>query len=312
MLPTAIVHCYDKNGAIVKLRALVDQCSQASVITEKGVQLLHATKKQLQIPIKAVGDIITATAHHYIDLKFNASNGKSANRVVAAEALVLKKISQKQPNAFIQKDDRWTHLQKLQLADTEYNIPSDIDLLLGGNVYGEIVLHGLYKSRRDSPIATKTRLGWILSGKIQQSGQEASIFTIQVNEHESDESINQQLQQFWEIEELQETNSANPAECQANHTDHLETVNEYEQFYKQTTIRDEDGRYQVRLPFINQSPNIGKSRNIAIAQLFNLERKFRQDPELKKQYVANIREYFENNQIEQVFSREVDHKKNYK
>lgn len=294
LLPTAIVHCYDKNGAIVKLRALIDQCSQASLITENGAQLLQASKKQLDVPITAVGDVITATTRHFINLNFNAKNSK-----VETEALVLKKISRKQPAEFLQKDDRWTHLQQLNLADPEYFVPSDIDLLLGGDVWDDIVLTGLYRSRKGSPVATNTRLGWILNGKVPQSNQETSIFTLQVNENEPNESIDQHLQKFWEIEEVQPIQSE-PAEA----------VNKCEQFYNKTTSRDETGRYQVRLPFINQFPTIGKSRNIAIAQLFNLERKFRQDPGLKKQYAANIHEYFEENHIEQVVSRENDHKVN--
>lgn len=304
LLPTAMVQCFDKNGAIVKLRALVDQCSQATVISENGAQKLHATKKPLTMPVTAVGDVITATTRHYIDLKFTTNEAKRAPEVIKTGAIVLKKVSRKQPNEFIEKDESWTHLNKLQLADPNYHIPSDIDLLLGGDVWDEIIKHGLYKSRRGSPIATNTRLGWILNGKLKQNQQRASIFTIQipptiaqVSENEPDEAINQQLQQFWEVEEVNES-IPTPSE----------EMNEYEEFYKQTTTRNEDGRYQVRLPFINQFPNIGRSRNIAIAQLFNLERKFRQDPELKKLYVANIREYFESNHIERVFTKEHQHR----
>lgn len=97
LLPTAIVHCYDKDGAIVKLRALIDQCAQASLITENGAQLLHASKRQLDVPITAVGDAVTATTRHYINLIFNAEN-----TTIATEALILKKISRKQPTTFIQ------------------------------------------------------------------------------------------------------------------------------------------------------------------------------------------------------------------
>lgn len=193
LLPTAIVHCYDKNGAIVKLRALVDQCAQASLITENGAQLLHAKKKQLDEAITAVGDVVTATTRHYINLKFNA-----ANSTVATEALVLTKISRKQPTECIQKDDRWTHLQKLNLADPNYDVPSDIDLLLGGDIWDDIVLPGLYRSRKGSPVATNTRLGWILNGKVPQCNQKTSIFTLQVGENEPSEKISQHLQKFWD------------------------------------------------------------------------------------------------------------------
>lgn len=205
LLATAIVNCYDKNGAIVKLRALIDQCGQASLITERGAQLLHATKKHIQSPIKAVGDVVAARPRHYIDLNFGVKCGTSGSKKIPVEALVLNKISQRLPNTFIQNDSRWTHLQKLKLADPNYNIPGDIDLLLAGDVWDDIVLRGLYKSRKGSPVAQNTRLGWILNGKIHQQSQEISIFTIQIDENESNETINQQLQKFWEVEEVNST-----------------------------------------------------------------------------------------------------------
>lgn len=80
-------------------------------------------------------------------------------------------------------------------------------------------------------------------------------------------------------------------------------------FLSKTTTRDASGRYQVRLPFINEVPILGRSRSIEIEQLFNLERKFQRDPELKQQYIANIREYFKEKHIEQVFSTEDTQKK---
>lgn len=59
LLTTAIVKCYAKNGTTFLMRALIDQGSQATIITEHGAQLLKAERKRLSLPIKAVGDIVT-------------------------------------------------------------------------------------------------------------------------------------------------------------------------------------------------------------------------------------------------------------
>lgn len=53
---------------------------------------------------------------------------------------------------------------------------------------------------------------------------------------------------------------------------------------------------------------MGRSRNIAVAQLLSLERKFRRDPVPKQQYIENMREYFANNHITEVSTTEDQHR----
>lgn len=66
----------------------------------------------------------------------------------------------------INTNEKWYHLNKLPLADPKYNIPGDIDILLGGDVWDEIVMKGLRLSKNGSPVAQRTKLGWILNGII--------------------------------------------------------------------------------------------------------------------------------------------------
>lgn len=80
------------------------------------------------------------------------------------------------------------------------------------------------------------------------------------------------------------------------------------QFYDETVERESTGRYIDRLPFFTKIPTLGASRKIAIAQLLSMEKKFRSDPELKKQYLENLKEYFDNNYIEEVSTSENMHR----
>lgn len=65
---------------------------------------------------------------------------------------------QKSPRRMINTNENWYHLNKLPLADPKYNI------LLGGDVWDEIVMKGLRLSNNGSPVAQRTKLGWILNG----------------------------------------------------------------------------------------------------------------------------------------------------
>lgn len=64
----------------------------------------------------------------------------------------------------------------------------------------------------------------------------------------------------------------------------------------------------MKLPFKNGIPLLGQSRKIAIAQLLNMEKKFKKDPQLKQQYINNMREYFECGHITEVTTTEEQHR----
>ncbi|XP_055313219.1 uncharacterized protein LOC129574779 [Sitodiplosis mosellana] len=149
-------------------------------------------------------------------------------------------------------------------------------------------------SKNGAPVATRTSAGWILNGKTTQPGDsELACFVICREE----ESVDQQLKEFWQIEEINGEKSSLSEEERR-----CETV------YDETTIREQSGKYQVRLPFRNGKPILGRSRNIAVAQLFGVEKKFRADPQFKQQYIDNMREYFENGHIVEVNTTEDQHK----
>ncbi|XP_055543437.1 uncharacterized protein LOC129728988 [Wyeomyia smithii] len=63
-------------------------------------------------------------------------------------------------------------------------------------------------------------------------------------------------------------------------------------FYKHT-VRDDDGKFIVRLPFLDSSSLLGDSRQIAEKRLSHIERKLQRNPHLKLEYHAFLREYLE-------------------
>lgn len=76
------------------------------------------------------------------------------------------------------------------------------------------------------------------------------------------ESINQTLQLFFYVEEVPKTKKTCPANL------------ECEQIYQTTTARQADGRYIVHLPFIQNPSLFGKSRDLALHRLHQLENWF--------------------------------------
>ena len=80
------------------------------------------------------------------------------------EALVLPNISLELPLQQFAFDPRWKHLRGLNLADPDLGVPGRVDVLIGADVYCRTVLLGQWFSPSGSPMAIKTRFGWVLSG----------------------------------------------------------------------------------------------------------------------------------------------------
>uniref|UniRef100_A0ABD2WFG7 Peptidase aspartic putative domain-containing protein n=1 Tax=Trichogramma kaykai TaxID=54128 RepID=A0ABD2WFG7_9HYME len=145
------------------------------------------------------------------------------------KAYVLPTITKYRPPRV--ESRQWPHLKGLRLADPDFTKLGRIDLLLGTQIHARVVQEGLRVGNESMPIATNSRLGWILSGSTGGSDMVGSIVCLQTEGH-----LDDLLRSFWEVEEPPHAPllSAEDKMC--------------EEHYVSTTVRLSDGRYQVRLP----------------------------------------------------------------
>ncbi|XP_073950871.1 uncharacterized protein [Choristoneura fumiferana] len=194
--------------------------------------------------------------------------------------------------------ENWEHLKELQLADPTYNQPGHIDILLGVEVYNEVIQPGLVKGDSGSPIALKTHLGWILSGKVRVS-EGAKRLQPHVSLHLNVE-LNTMLRKFWELETGEiETDKLTAEEKRA------------EELYEKTTTRDRDGRYIVGLTLRNDPPVLPQnSREIALGRWKSTENRLMRRPELMKEYNRVLEEYVTLNHMEKIETQDDNETKN--
>lgn len=76
---------------------------------------------------------------------------------------------------------------------------------------------------------------------------------------------------------------------------HLRTKEEQlcENHFVTNTVRNENGRYIVKLPIKTESFELGNSRQTALRRFMQLEQRFERTPSLKENYVQFMREYLE-------------------
>ncbi|XP_047037588.1 uncharacterized protein LOC124642882 [Helicoverpa zea] len=289
LLCTAIVEIVNpENNISYRARALLDTGSQSSFITNKfKIKLGLQTQCSNPIRIAGIGNVQCDITER-CSLKLFSCIDKSFN--LEMMCLVVPQITSSLPT--LKVDVKSLGLPaNIILADPEFHCPSDIDMLLGADVFWEIVGTQQIGLGRHRPILQSSKLGWLVTGPIgigQSNLSHENSYINVLNCSIIKDDIHDSLQRFWEVEELPSNKISYTLEEQA-----------CENSFKQNTSRLPSGRFLVKMP-LKESPEeaLGDSYNIAKRRFFSLENKLDKNPNIKKQYVDFIKEYLDLGHLE--------------
>lgn len=272
LLATARVTIQDYMGRPQDVRALIDQGSEISLMSESLAQRLRLLRTNSAMSVAGIGGAPPGTTRGkmLLNLSFRVTG-----EVLSVEAYILQRLSSYQ-GPIIRSNPSWPHLRGLPLADPQYSSRDSIELLLGADVYAAILLDGLRKGCGDEPIAQKTVFGWILSGgrKTTSSGQHHSHQCITTHE------LNDLVQRFWEQDK-------EPSAAVALTPDEERC----EDIFARTHNRTLTGRYMVRLPFSGSPPFLPETHKPAERLLAAMERRCAQDAQFQEMYRSFMLEY---------------------
>lgn len=274
LLATARVRIADRYGNLQDARALIDQGSEATIITEKLAQRLRLPRQHTSVAVFGVGGQQTGVARGRISISVWPRVGKT---IVTTSALILPRLTG-YPASSDAPVSEWSHIRGLELADPDLSSPDSIDVLLGADVYSSILCDGLRKGSRLQPVAQKTIFGWILSGRIRTADKEG----ITTHQCTVGESLSALVRRFWEQEELPPSPTPLTGEEQ-----------ECEELFARTHTRTSEGRYVVRIPVRPTLPDLTETRVAAIRSLLRSERKFQRDEQfcnLYRQFMSTYEE----------------------
>lgn len=294
LLATAQVLVDSRNGCKYILRALLDQGSQASFVTEATVQLLNLTRKSVSGWVSGVGEEQTRIKHM---VSLTVKSRYNPQALVRVNAYVLRSLTTLLPNTNLDTPE-WSDITNLELADPGFTTPGRIDILLGAEIYGDILLDGLIKHPKSKLLAQNTILGWVISGRMSQEPTSARRHVTSLHVQHKEDDL---LKLFWEVENepnmIQKTQSEEERRC--------------EEFYEATTVRDESGRYVVRLPFKKEIPECqnGKLMKIAAKRFELLEKRLAKNNKLREEYHKVINEYIQLNHMVEVDCTDINNPK---
>lgn len=274
LLATATIKLKASDGKEYYAKALLDNGSQSSFMTHSLFKKLKGQSYRKNIDISGISQTLTRL-DMMTDIQIHSN---SDNKTFNVSCGILPKITCKLPQIGIERLSLPIP-NNIKLADLTFHTPSKIDLLLGSDIYYELLLPGFISLGEDMPCLQNTHLGWVLGGPVNIKhcfpiNTQIALFT------QSFET-NDILEKFWHLEEI-------PSKPHFNPDDQLA-----EKIFTNTLTILPNGRFQVNLPLKskNEHLKLGDSFTQASKRFYLLEKRFKVNPNLFLLYKEFIHEY---------------------
>lgn len=291
LLPTVIVKIKGKNGAFISARALMDTGSQISFITQK---LAHTIGCSLYESNQNILGVIDGThrVSKQTKITIHSSVNEYSKEIVCC---VVKNITCDLPqqNFDISKFNIPPHIK---LADKNFNKSGEIDILLGCDIFFQVLQRESLPVTPLGPYLINTALGYVVAGSLPVSagkvhatnlcvhvkGNKVNTFPLNIKEQDPQlHEINENISKLWECEKVPTVYKEGTSEHQLA-----------EQYF-QSSVQLQNRKFSVGLPLKLELENVqlGDSFSSALQRFYNLEKRFARDELLSKNYKEFIQDY---------------------
>jgi len=153
----------DCKGNLHTCRALLNCGSQSNFITESAVRNLGLKQTRNQVPKTGINNATTVTNYN-VNLEITSMKNDYTSKL---KCLVLPRITNKMPMTDIDIST-WKCSSDVVLGDRDFSKPAPIDILLGAEIYFEILMTERYVCK-GLKVLQNIKLGYILTVKRNHS-----------------------------------------------------------------------------------------------------------------------------------------------
>ncbi|GBL84567.1 hypothetical protein AVEN_191041-1 [Araneus ventricosus] len=178
----------------LSLKCILDSASQKSYIKRSLVKKLGLNVKNKSISVSCLGAAETIASGE-IDFTFTPHFNQKFHGKTSA--FLIEKITDNIPTINLPQSLK-DSFSDLLLADPNFHNASEIDVLLGVNVFLSLMKGETIKRDERLPFALSTKLGWVIAGSTAfpvENLEETSVSYLSVNTEEL-------IQSFWELEQI--------------------------------------------------------------------------------------------------------------
>ena len=290
-LQTVPVVLVAPNGNKLKINALLDGGSGSSYIREQVAEVLglEAKRETLRVSVFGAGAIVAESKVVRLQLE-------STDETVKQEVCMwtTPDICEMRADNWASCKVPWTHLDGVDLPEPVGH--GEIDVLVGSDYYKELLLPQEHViGNPGEPVALRTPLGWTLAGRVSDHAHEGPIMytdtchAIAAPEIGADEM----LRKMWDADIVGTGTSGKP----------LYSPEEQLAIRKaESSRRYENGRYEIAIPWVDETPPLRSNRKLAEDRLVSLEKHLSKRPRIAEKYQEVLRANEEKGYI-----RKVDH-----
>ncbi|GFV78266.1 integrase catalytic domain-containing protein [Trichonephila clavipes] len=268
------IHDFRKSadGYRIKLRGLLDNASTICVMREDIARKLGFKFKSANQSITGINGI-TQSSKYSANIEVSNRDYTFARNV---QFSLLPKITDAIPVSKLNISDL-NIPASIELADSNFHMPGQIDILIGSELFFEILNPEQYYLQEGNVILQNTKFGYLVTGTLPQSQQQANCCLI------SEPSLDITVKKFFELESLPDdskeiTKSEEEIYC--------------EEHFVSTYKRDKTGRFIVRLPIKeNAETLLGYSKENAIKRLNGIWEKLNKNNTMGTLYKEFMNEY---------------------
>ena len=172
----------------------------------------------------------------------------------------------------------------------------DIDILIDCDHHWDLVTGDVIR-KDNGPIAVHTKLGWVLSGPVEDFSVQGTLVNLVATHalsvdvytpEDTKQDLDSRLKAFWDLESL----GIKPDECSV-----------YQEFEK--TIEFKDNRYEVSLPWKHFHLELPDHYDLSLKRLVGLLKRLKETPEVLHQYNAIIQDQIKKGIVEYVDTKEM-------
>ena len=270
LMKTLLVRVKGTDHKERQVRLLFDDGSQKSYIKTSLAKELHCEKlNEIKIQNCLFGGKVTEMKSRF-QLKVNLRGAGGHYKQARREAIM---VNEDVISGACPKVPRGPWIQELaekRIFITDMGASSsEVEILIGSDLWGSFMT-GRMIQLRCGLTAVESIFGWTLSGKINSVSKNSvacSVITMLTQEERS-------LTDMWSLETIGIKDSAEKI-SQEEHEIEMKTA------FHQNITREENGRYVVRLPWINQSIQLPSNKFVAEKRLVSTTKKLKEQNEFQ-------------------------------
>ncbi|XP_055623484.1 uncharacterized protein LOC129766910 [Toxorhynchites rutilus septentrionalis] len=271
-LLTAVVKIVDAYGHDHLARALLDSASQPNLITDRMAQILKLKRAKVNVTIQGAGKMSKVVRESV----FTEIKSRKEEFSCGVEFLIMDKVTGNIPSQNVSLTG-WKIPSDLVLADPQFNKSQPIDMVLGIKHFYSFFPHSArIELGTELPLLVDSVFGWIIAGSANANTPTYNSNIVEISMLSLEDSI----ERFWQCEELLNKDNFSIEERQC------------ETLFQSTSERNTEGRYIVRLP---KKPDfesmLGHSKATAIHRFELLEKRLKQNSELRTEYHKFMHDY---------------------